>query len=399
MATVGPSSGPPGAVIAHRPAHAGQYLGSPSLAILPDGTLAASHDIFGPNRPEPRQTLVYASPDAGMTWEHRATLERQYWSTLFVHGEALYLMGTTTGLGALVIRRSSDGGRSWTTPEDAHTGLLFEDGQFHTAPVPVVRQGDRIWRAAEELLDPGEWPTSLSPFLMSAPVDADLLRASSWTRTPPLRFDPSSPGRGWMEGNAVVGPEGQMLTVLRVDVPRGREHAAILELAPGTGELQLTEDAFPELPGAAKKFSIRRDPETGRYFTLVNEVGPDPVRLPAAVRNRLAIASSRDLRAWTLHAVLLSHEDAEHHGFQYADFAFDADDLVFVSRTAHDDRDGGADDYHNANYITFHRLVDFRSCVHRRLEPRGLTRAHPTGATRAGQANTSWSALATAAGE
>ena len=47
----------------------------------------------------------------------------------------------------------------------------------------------------------------------------------------------------------------------------------------------------------------------------------------------------------------------------HIDWRIDGNDMVFVSRTAYDDRYGGADSYHNANYITFHRLVDFRKNI------------------------------------
>ena len=57
---------------------------------------------------------------------------------------------------------------------------------------------------------------------------------------------------------------------------------------------------------------------------------------------------------------MLYHPDTKHHGFQYADWLFDGDDIVFVSRTAFDDSEGGAADYHNANYLTFHRIENFR---------------------------------------
>ena len=38
----------------------------------------------------------------------------------------------------MVIRRSDDGGLTWTTPEDSQSGLLLVGNRFHCAPVPVV---------------------------------------------------------------------------------------------------------------------------------------------------------------------------------------------------------------------------------------------------------------------
>ncbi len=45
----------------------------------------------------------------------------------------------------------------------------------------------------------------------------------------------------------------------------------------------------------------------------------------------------------------------EYTGFQYVDWLFDGDDLIFVSRTAYN----GAHNYHDANHLTFHRVKNF----------------------------------------
>ena len=58
--------------------------------------------------------------------------------------------------------------------------------------------------------------------------------------------------------------------------------------------------------------------------------------------------------------IVLHHDDVVKHGFQYMDFQFDGNDIIAVSRTAYDDANGGANNQHNANYLTFHRIHDFR---------------------------------------
>ena len=57
----------PGVVIDHVPASSKCYVGSPSIAILADGTLVASHDLFGPGSGDDR-TVVFAS-HAGVPME------------------------------------------------------------------------------------------------------------------------------------------------------------------------------------------------------------------------------------------------------------------------------------------------------------------------------------------
>ena len=90
-------------------------------------------------------------------------------------------------------------------------------------------------------------------------------------------------------------------------------------------------------------------------------------------RNVLALVSSSDVLTWEIESVVLdySHRDVysgDRHdleiGFQYVDWAFDGDDIVAVSRTALN----GANNYHDANYLTFHRLHDFRSLRQHRLD-------------------------------
>jgi hypothetical protein len=78
--------------------------------------------------------------------------------------------------------------------------------------------------------------------------------------------------------------------------------------------------------------------------------------------------SSIDLRIWTPHYVALYHEDVASNGFQYLDWAFEGDDLIVVARRAFDDGIGGADNQHNSNYLTFHRIEQFRRRSGQRVE-------------------------------
>jgi hypothetical protein len=82
---------------------------------------------------------------------------------------------------------------------------------------------------------------------------------------------------------------------------------------------------------------------------------------PAGTRNTLALVNSPDLRNWRVVATILQHKDRAKHGFQYVDWLFDRKDIIAASRTAYDDGEGGAHSAHDANYLTFHRISDFRS--------------------------------------
>jgi len=68
------------------------------------------------------------------------------------------------------------------------------------------------------------------------------------------------------------------------------------------------------------------------------------------------LTSSADLRNWQVETVVLRHVDSRGHAWQYVDWLFDGDDMIAASRTAWD----GAHRAHDANYLTFHRIADFR---------------------------------------
>jgi hypothetical protein len=43
------------------------------------------------------------------------------------------------------------------------------------------------------------------------------------------------------------------------------------------------------------------------------------------------------------------------------DWLCDGDNIIAVCRTAYDDGQGGAHNFHDANYLTFHRVENFRT--------------------------------------
>ncbi|MGX5820964.1 hypothetical protein ACWKWU_22390 [Chitinophaga lutea] len=355
----------PGTVIAYAPAGSKQYIGSPSIAILPNGDYVASHDFFGPNSSEFVQaiTRVYRSKNKGRTWKQVSEIRGAFWSNLFVHKGALYLLGPDRHHGTVLIRRSDDGGRRWTQPTTKENGLLLA-GQYHCAPMPMLVHNGRLWRAMETAHGPIlEWGKRYGAMMMSAPVDADLLKASSWTMSNPVLYDSTllnGKFGGWLEGNAVATRKGEVVDILRVDDKSTQdEKAAIVRISPDGRKAAL--DAFIPFAGGSKKFVIRYDSLSDRYWTLANVI-PDtirtkmPTRNAASVRNWLVLLSSPDLQHWTQHRTVLAHPDVLKHGFQYVDWLIEGGDLVVACRTAW----GDAHNNHDANYLTFHRVMDFR---------------------------------------
>ena len=364
--------------IKYQPERTRTFLGSPSIVRLPDGVLLATHDYFGPGCPKNHEgeeglTSVYRSEDDGHSWQNATHLMNAFWSGLFCHGGSVYLLGCSQQYGSIVIRRSDDGGFTWTHPADEKTGLLFRGGpyrdppNYHCAPVPVVVHGGRIYRAFEDCT-PCVWGTGFQACVISASEDADLLDAGVWTMSNKLPFDPAylpdalkgAERPGWLEGNVVVSPEGDMWNILRFNSRPYVDKAAMVSIGDEGRRIAFDpHTGFIDFPGGMTKFAIRRDPVSGRYLSLVND-NTDPAQ--PAQRNVLSLYASDDLRTWRFVKRLmeddtgLSHEDSVRlTGFQYVDWQFDGRDIIYVVRTAY----RGAVRYHDSNRILYCVLRDY----------------------------------------
>ena len=357
------------------------YLGSPSIVRLPSRDLLATHDYFGPGCPlnlehEEHLTSVYRSRDDGSSWENLTHIAGAFWSTLFVHRDHVYLLGTSAQYGSIVIRRSTDGGCTWTHPRDERSGLLFAGGpyhdppNYHCAPMPVLEAGGRLYRAFEDN-DPLNWPKGFRSCVISADADADLLDAANWRMSNKLAYDQAADppefgnakmGAGWLEGNVVADPDGQLWDILRVHSDPVLNKAAMVKVSDQGHAVEFDPaTGFIDLPGGLSKFTIRRDPVDGLYWTLANDMcnGDHPIR-----RNRLSLLCSADLRTWERRKVLMDdhyentpHDSVRRTGFQYVDWQLDGEDIIYLVRTAYI----GAHNFHDANRVTFSKVERFRT--------------------------------------
>ena len=389
--------------VKYQPERTKTYLGSPSLVRLPDGVLLATHDYFGlrgcPRNHEGEESLtsVYRSEDDGQSWVNVTHIMNCYWSSLFLHNSSVYILGTSQQYGSIMIRRSDDGGFTWSHPADGTSGLLFKGGyyheppNYHCAPVPVTVHNGRVYKAFEDC-DPLEWGVGFQACVISAPVEADLLDTSNWTMSNKLPFDPAwAPEEwedrslpGWREGNVVADPDGQLWDVMTFEAG-----ALMAEKSPRIKILddgkRITFDpvtGFFDFPGSKAKFSIRRDPVTGKYLSLVNNLA-DPELLrkmvagelgsqqyrgkhPFRQRNVVSLTVSDDLWNWRVVRVLMRDESGLPPeasilltGFQYVDWQFDQDDIIYLVRTGY----RGAHNFHDSNRIIFRVLKNFRDLL------------------------------------
>ena len=341
-------------------AFSGQYLCSPSLLRLPDGELLASMDLFGYNTPQ-NLTLIFRSDDDGQTWYHLSELMPCFWGKLFLHKGDVYMLGCSTEYGDLLIGRSTDGGKTFGAPVTLLRGSNGKAGQcgVHKNPQPVFRHNGRIY----ESLEWGAWANKEfchAAMVMSCDENADLLNPENWHFTPPRKFDHFIPALAELpkatqtiEGTLVLSPEGDLLNIMRFGM-----HGKVLAYRVNTEDpdAPLTFHSLIDMPTTTTKFAIKHDSVSGYYYSIICRIHPGEGNQR---RNLLSLVKSADLRSWALVCDLVdySHCDGDTHGFQYVDFEMEGADILWLCRTAMNN----PHNYHDANYTTFHRILNFRN--------------------------------------
>ncbi|OQA74864.1 MAG: hypothetical protein BWY31_04730 [Lentisphaerae bacterium ADurb.Bin242] len=157
----------------------------------------------------------------------------------------------------------------------------------------------------------------------------------------------------------VEAPDGALRSLMRIHLPEYNK-CAMLHLSDDGRTLSFDYNTgIIDFIGGHSKFTLRRDPVTGWYFALTNYTEKEPF----ANRSILKLAASEDLFRWHDLGVVLRDESglepemsAMLTGFQYVDWQFDGDDILYLSRTAY----RGAHNYHDSNRITFHVIRNFR---------------------------------------
>jgi len=343
-------------------AFSGRYLCSPTLARVPSGALIAGMDVFQGGGPQ-NLTLLFRSEDEGKTWRYMCDLFPAYWGALFTHRGALYLLGTSTENGHVLIGASYDEGFTWTRPM-----LLFPGGDarsrgFQRQPLPIIVHEGRIITS----IDYGAWcsPRKYGTATLFAPEDADLLDPASWTISDITYYDrdwPGSPAGGditLLEGSVYAAANGRLVNLLRMQMHQcvpSYGKACLLALDPDNLGAAPKFLKIIDMPtGANSRTHILRDPVGGRYWGIGNLV-TDPAT--PRMRSVLALTVSDDGYDWRVAKLLLDFRDRdpEKIGFQYTSFIFDGEDILYLSRTAFNH----ANNFHDANCQTFGRVRNFR---------------------------------------
>ena len=340
----------------------GRFLCSPSLVRHPEGFLLASMDLFAGEHPQ-NLTLIFRSDDDGESWHYVSELMPSFWGKMFIHKGELYMLSVTTEYGDLIIGKSVDGGKTFSSPTTLLRGSGGKKGYsgIHKNPQNVVYHNGRIY----ETLEWGSWLNKgyfHAAMLMSCDENADLLDPENWHFTPPVKYDPNWIGtapdgdKETIEGTLTVAPDGKLYNIMRYQTQEEKK-ILIYKVNEGDPDAPLEYSHSVAFPGNLSKFMIKKDSVTGRYFSIICRRLDDP----KTVRNLSSLVSSTDLEHWELVCDLIDYRyaDPKTHGFQYADFEIEGEDIIFLSRTAIN----GAQTYHNTNYSTFHRIKNFRKLL------------------------------------
>ena len=209
----------------------------------------------------------------------------------------------------------------------------------------------------------GSWGNKVyghAAMVASCPEDADLLDPESWSFSEPVPFPYDHPDFAGMptntmtiEGTLVKDPSGKLLNIMRF----GKYHKAIVyEVNTTDPEAPLTYVRQMDFPANYSKFTIKYDSVSGYYYTICTRVWTEEKK---NARNLLSFMRSRDLVSWELVCDIFDRRDADEKlvGFQYVMFEMEGEDIIFLCRTAIN----GAHTYHDSNYMTFHRIKNFRT--------------------------------------
>lgn len=340
-------------VIARSDTHAGDYTYSPSITKAGD-ILYASRDISC------RYTEIFRSDDNGATWRQVGKVDGMWWATIFENRGDIYLIGrylkggmTAKGHSYIGISRSTDNGETWSEIREGQGAVDYYGFEPHCAPTPVLPLNGRLYRVFESVTPEKE----KRAFVVSADADSDLLSPDSWS------ISDYFTGYGFPnEGNAVKGPDGKVWIMSRCVTNK----AFLMKLNDdGTivAALGTNKDSEIDFPSTQAKFTVRFDEKTGLYIGIANtqvDINCD------GQRNYASLVTSKNLINWEVREMLLCDREICHptlsvaqHAFQYIDWIFDGDDILFAVRESAED----AANFHDSNYLTFYRIENYEKYI------------------------------------
>ncbi len=298
-------------------------------------------------------TALSISLDNGTTWTEIAKIDDLRWASMFILDDQVYLMGNSVKTGASKIARL----KTDNTFEAAEIAKGIGGG----APGAVIVHEGRIYRAylsvvsadiTDDLLDPASWTYTNS---VRDIIDKD------WYMSVATKPDITI-NVGVGEGNIVVGPDGNVYAIYRLGIRDHIGYAILVKVSDDGSTLSIVDscDSLIWMETAVSKFSVRYDEMSELYYALVST---PTVEGEYHQRTVLSLVYSADMINWTTATSVLvdrelmnEHYAARMHGYQYADFVFDGNDIIMVVR----ETTGYSNWFHDGKWTTFYRIEDFR---------------------------------------
>ncbi|MBE6930609.1 MAG: exo-alpha-sialidase [Ruminococcaceae bacterium] len=345
----------------------GRALLSTSLVRVPSGALLAAVVVAVDRSVWPASpclTRLHRSYDDGATWEYVCDILPSFDGSLFLHRNVLYFMTSSTDFGDVLLAASYDEGTTWTDPVTLFRGEGAYRWGWNTTSMAMLPHGGRLYKAIEyghvakygsnraaapasavELVPNQIFDLAHYLGMLSIDEDADLLVPENWSLSElylPVETDPHH----CIEGNAVPTPSGGLVNIVRTRFTGVSYVAAVDTDNPEKALIPLGEILnFPFSNDT--KFEIKRDERDGMYIAVGNDL--------RFGRQVLCMAVSGDLETWRVVYVIADGRGGD-DAFSYADWIFSGEDILVLSRTAHN----GAVGAHDSNATTFHRIVNFR---------------------------------------
>jgi hypothetical protein len=352
-----------------------RYLGSPSL-VTNSSEMLALYDIFDTSEVSygPRLAVTVDGKNWRPIYDFAASL---FWSTIWKHTDNnLYILGLTRAWGDIVLRQSTDGGRTWGSVVTlsssggplAAAGATTTAPNYHRAPIGPTYHDGKLFFACENQ-DPytrgGGSDSGFKSFILYATASADLTNKANWTATAQLAIGAVgglSANTGMIEGNVVVDDASQMWVAIRLNATGSQNVAAFIPItySAGTPSYPAWNASYIKtMPGGHIKFQISK--ANGYLYSIVND--DDAGILNQRNRSSLIRMSSADLTTPAFASVSTIINDATietntgmngsdsraYHGFQYVAYEISGSTLKTLYRVGW----SGADDYHDSNFIGY----------------------------------------------
>ncbi len=351
---------------------------SPSILKVTEGgreVLYASYQSYVTlNDLSEYNNVVYLqrSTDAGKTWTEVASVKNLRWQTMAEIGGKLYLVGCACNTNRVMVA-------SYDPATGNTASAVFDSDEYFlggSGPCASLIKNGRLYVAfnlgvasidiSKDLLTPSNWTISNSPtdLMLQAEFESQADLSEQLGNKTLAQFSME-------EGNVIAGKDGKLYVMYRVNAAPTYGRAVLFELS--TDGTTLSNAQVIKFPTAQSKFSVRYDESTGYYISIVSM----PTEHASHQRNVLAMAVSQDLVNWTVVDTLLVDRQmlqfnvSRHkHSYQYADFAFVGDALIFTIRESSGDN---VNKWHDGTYITVYTVANYGALIETALQNGGLT--------------------------